>query len=192
MFFYLHKSFTLYAPRPSPETRSDPRGGKASVDARVREACKSKNIKKLSRRQRGTSAGHSTSEHYTHISFNMLTYSSSCPTVLDKEMPPGVNDRVTFFFISCSWTISPRGLDSALCFQRNAQRLTTLWRWRDLCGTHDQTAERRPHAVGNTATFLFMAPTGSWRCCVRSSLRSFTWAAYVRMQLTPFLSSRSL
>lgn len=131
MLFYLHKSFTLYAPRPSPETRSDPRGGKASVDARVRGACKSKNIKKLSRRQRGTSAGHSTSQRSTHISFNMLTYSSSCPAVLDKEMPPGavvVNDGVTFFFISCSWTISLRGLDSALCFQRNAQRLTTLWR----------------------------------------------------------------
>ncbi len=125
--------------------------------------------------------------------------SASCSAESGGETlfnPGVVKQKVTLFFGTCPLTscFLP-GLHSARCFQRIAQRLTTLWRCRDLCGSQahfmksNLMSEMRWNFSKTTRT---ETPTCSWPCGVRLVVRSFMWAAYVRMHVTPSLSSWSL
>lgn len=73
------------------------------------------------------------SEVHTH---SLLCNPAAASCFVESEDETLLRQKLTLFFAGCPLvSCSLRGLHSARCFHRAAQRLTTLWRCCDLCRT---------------------------------------------------------
>lgn len=108
--------------------------------------------------------------------------SASCSTESEEETLD--KEKVTLLFGGLPFTAwARRGLEKVCSFHLIAQRLTTLWTWDHICRTQTWRDKYPGHTCACTHPL-----TCSRLCCVRLTVRSFMWVAYV----APSRSSLSL